>query len=171
MGQVERRDSWDTAPDAARRTRQLANCFWCGLLHRAEHPLSICPTCAERFSTMRLLEMSGSFPLTSEAIDDVLMRMSPGNYALGYMADDVFEVFYMDGTGRFQRVQSCRRSRRYALPFACFWTTARVRKMMVLPVRPAGRDDGHATSRHVAFVHVDRHVSSCRFIRGVERIH
>jgi len=32
---------------------------------------------------MRSLEMTGSFPLSDEVIDDTLMRTAPGNYALG----------------------------------------------------------------------------------------
>jgi hypothetical protein len=44
---------------------------------------------------MRLLEMSGSYPLSDEAIDGALSRMSPGNYALGYMDGDTFTVFYV----------------------------------------------------------------------------
>lgn len=44
---------------------------------------------------MRSLEMSGSFPLSDEAIDETLMRTSPGNYALGYMEGDTFVVFYV----------------------------------------------------------------------------
>jgi hypothetical protein len=34
---------------------------------------------------MGSLEMSGSYPLTAEAIDERLTRKSPGNYALGYL--------------------------------------------------------------------------------------
>jgi hypothetical protein len=44
---------------------------------------------------MRSLEMSGSHPLSDEAIDRVLTRTSPGNYALGYMDGDTFDVFYV----------------------------------------------------------------------------
>jgi hypothetical protein len=44
---------------------------------------------------MRSLEMTGSFPLSDEAIDETLMRTSPGNYALGYMEGDAFVVFYV----------------------------------------------------------------------------
>jgi hypothetical protein len=44
---------------------------------------------------MRLLEMSGSYPLSDEAIDGALSRMSPGNYALGHMDGDTFTVFYV----------------------------------------------------------------------------
>lgn len=43
----------------------------------------------------RLLEMNGSYPLSDEAIDHVLTRTSPGNYALGYMDGDTFVVFYV----------------------------------------------------------------------------
>ena len=44
---------------------------------------------------MRSLEMSGSYPLSDEAIDEALTRTSPGNYALGYMDGDTFKVFYV----------------------------------------------------------------------------
>ena len=44
---------------------------------------------------MQSLEMSGSYPLSDDAIDETLMRTSPGNYALGYMDGDTFIVFYV----------------------------------------------------------------------------
>ena len=44
---------------------------------------------------MRPLEMNNSYPLTHEAIDEVLTRKSPGNYALGYMDGTTFGVFYV----------------------------------------------------------------------------
>jgi len=44
---------------------------------------------------LTLLEMDGSFPLTTEAIDQELTRTSPGNYALGYMDAGAFVVFYV----------------------------------------------------------------------------
>jgi len=44
---------------------------------------------------MGRLEMSGSYPLTDEGIDEVLTRTSPGNYALGYMDGNTFMVFYV----------------------------------------------------------------------------
>jgi hypothetical protein len=44
---------------------------------------------------MGLLEMSGPYPLSDEAIDEALLRISPGNYALGYMDGDLFVVFYV----------------------------------------------------------------------------
>jgi hypothetical protein len=44
---------------------------------------------------MGLLGMNGPYPLTDEAIDEALLRTSPGNYALGYMDDGAFVVFYV----------------------------------------------------------------------------
>ena len=44
---------------------------------------------------MRSLEMSGSYPLSDEAIDEMLTRTSPGNYALGYLDGDTLDVFYV----------------------------------------------------------------------------
>ena len=77
----------------------LASCFWCGSPHPAEHPLSLCPPCANRYRARRFplgpLEMSGSFPLEDATIDDVVRRTSPGNYALGYLEDGTFVVFYV----------------------------------------------------------------------------
>ena len=70
-------------------------CFWCERLHEGDHPLSVCPTCRNRLSIMRSLGMHGSYPLNDEAIDEALTRRSPGNYALGYMDDDTFVVFYV----------------------------------------------------------------------------
>lgn len=82
-----------------RESSRLASCFWCETLHRAALPLSVCPRCIERYRLrgfpMGLLGMDGPFPLTDEAIDDALLRTSPGNYALGYMEDGVFVVFYV----------------------------------------------------------------------------
>lgn len=70
-------------------------CFWCERLHAGDHPLSVCPACQTRFSTMRLLEMSGPYPLDDAAIDEALTRRSPGNYALGYMDGETYVVFYV----------------------------------------------------------------------------
>lgn len=47
------------------------------------------------FSTTTTLEMSGSFSLTHRVIDDVVGRVSAGNYALGYMQDAEFVVFFV----------------------------------------------------------------------------
>jgi hypothetical protein len=41
------------------------------------------------------LGMSGSYPLEDGAIDAVVGRRSPGNYALGYLEDGAFVVFYV----------------------------------------------------------------------------
>ena len=73
------------------------SCIWCGRLHQVERPLEfhpVCPTCTGRFP-MGSLEMSGSYPLSHEAIDEMVSRTSPGNYALGYMDGTTFMVFYV----------------------------------------------------------------------------
>lgn len=46
-------------------------------------------------ATMRSLEMSGAYRLTGAGIDATLARAGPGNYALGYMEDGAFVVFYV----------------------------------------------------------------------------
>ena len=78
---------------------ELASCFWCGFLHAAPYPLSVCPTCVGAYRARRFplgpLEMSGSFPLDDAMIDEVVSRTSPGNYALGYMDGGTFVVFYV----------------------------------------------------------------------------
>jgi hypothetical protein len=73
----------------------LVCCFWCEQLHEGEHALSVCPTCRTRLATLGSLGMSGSYPLNDEAIDAALNQKSPGNYALGYLDDDAFVVFYV----------------------------------------------------------------------------
>jgi hypothetical protein len=44
---------------------------------------------------MGSLEMRGSYPLNDAAIDEMVSRTSPGNYALGYMDGTTFMVFYV----------------------------------------------------------------------------
>ena len=98
MEHSEGRDFTDGRSEIVHEGLLLVSCIWCEKLHRAEHPLEfnpVCSTCAARYSTMRSLEMSGSYPLSDEAIDEVLTRTSPGNYALGYMDGDTFGVFYV----------------------------------------------------------------------------
>lgn len=76
----------------------LSSCNSCGKLHPPEQPLDsspVCSACATRRSILRSLGMSGPYPLSGEAIDEVLSRKSPGNYALGYMDDAAFIVFYV----------------------------------------------------------------------------
>ena len=80
---------------AVEQTSPDVNCFWCEGLHSGEHALSVCPECAARYSTMRTLEMCGSYPLDDESIDNRITRTSAGNYALGYLDDDQFSVFYI----------------------------------------------------------------------------
>lgn len=41
------------------------------------------------------LQMSGSFPLDDAMIDATVSRRSAGNYALGYLDDGTFVVFYV----------------------------------------------------------------------------
>jgi hypothetical protein len=83
----------------AQETSLLASCFWCEATHAASHPLSVCPGCIGTYRArsypMGPLEMTGSFPLDDEMIDSVMDRTSPGNYALGYMEDAMFQVFYV----------------------------------------------------------------------------
>ena len=98
MKQTEGRNSTaktGSRAEIVRRASPLVSCFWCERLHPAEHPLSVCSACAARYWTLRSLEMGGSYPLNDEAIDEALTRTSPGNYALGYMDGDTFDVFYV----------------------------------------------------------------------------
>jgi len=81
--------------EIAQEAPPLVSCFWCERLHLGKHPLSVCPACAAKYSILRSLEMTGSFPLSDEAIDEALTRTSPGNYALGYMDGGTFDVFFV----------------------------------------------------------------------------
>jgi len=76
-----------------------ASCFWCGRVHPAAYALSVCPGCLGTYRAKRFplgpLEMSGPFPLEVATIDETVSRTSPGNYALGYMDGDSFQVFYV----------------------------------------------------------------------------
>ena len=51
--------------------------------------------CAASYSTLCSLEMSGSYPLSDSVVDEILTRVSPGNFALGYMDGDSFSVFFV----------------------------------------------------------------------------
>ena len=88
MNGIDERDESDLPSGSA-------PCFGCERIQEGEHPLSACPTCRDRLSTMRSLGMRGSYPLNDEAIDQALTRRSPGNYALGFMDGDAFVVFYV----------------------------------------------------------------------------
>lgn len=54
---------------------------------------------------MGWLQMNGSYPLDHQAIDEMVIRRSPGNYALGYMDGTHFTVFYV---GRSDTDLRCR---------------------------------------------------------------
>jgi hypothetical protein len=77
----------------------IARCFWCGGPHAAEHALSVCPSCLGSYRSRRFpmgpLQMSGSFALDDVTIDETVGRTSPGNYALGFMDGDTFQVFFV----------------------------------------------------------------------------
>ena len=95
MEQSQGRDLDDGRSRTAQEASPVVSCFWCERLHPGEYPLAVCPACAARLSTMRSLEMTGSYPLNDAVIDRALTRTSPGNYALGYMDGDAFKVFYV----------------------------------------------------------------------------
>ncbi len=95
MQQHEGRNLTHGRSEIVQEASPVVSCFWCVRLHPGEHPLSVCPACAARYSILRSLEMTGSYPLSDEAIDEVLTRTSPGNYALGYMDGGTFSVFYL----------------------------------------------------------------------------
>ena len=83
------------APLAPAGSGQLVSCFWCERVHLGEHPLSVCSVCSASYSTLRSLEMSGSYPLSDSVVDEILTRVSPGNFALGYIDGDSFSVFFV----------------------------------------------------------------------------
>jgi hypothetical protein len=95
MERSEGRELGELRSEVAQDRSRLVSCFWCERLHEGEHPLSVCLACAASYSTIRSLEMEGSYPLSDEAIDRALTRTSPGNYALGYMDGATFMVFYV----------------------------------------------------------------------------
>ncbi len=79
------------------RDANVSSCFWCDRPHPSKHPLSLCPACIEEHREVRFpmgsLGMSGFFPLCDAAIDEMVRRLSPGNFALGYLLDSTFTVF------------------------------------------------------------------------------
>jgi hypothetical protein len=106
---------------------------------------------------MRSLEMSGSFPLNDEAIDGMLMRTSPGNYALGYMDGDTFIVFYVGRSDCDLRrrlhewVGMPSRYQGYATPAKAAWG---VRRRGTLPVdAPASARVENAESGYTHFAY------------------
>jgi hypothetical protein len=95
MEPSEERHSLADASELERESPTLVPCFWCERLHAARHPLSVCPDCAAKLAALPSLEMTGSYPLSDDAIDQVVTRTSPGNYALGYLDGDTFAVFFL----------------------------------------------------------------------------
>jgi hypothetical protein len=132
------------------------SCFWCARIHHAKHALSVCPTCMAGFSTMRLLEMNGSYPLDGGSIDALLPRTSPGNYALGYMHGGVFEVFYVgrsDSDVR-QRLHEWVGKPSSAERFACCSASWGARRLQVLAANAPALDrvvNGGSSYTHFAY--------------------
>ncbi len=157
MEQGESRGFTDRASEIVREAPLLVSCFWCERLHPGEHPLSVCPACAARYSIMRSLEMNGSYPLSDEAIDEVVTQTSAGNYALGYMDGDTFDVFYVGRSDSDVRqrlhewVGLPSRYENYASPAKASWGVHRRGK---LPVdAPALDRVGNAESSYTCFAY------------------
>ena len=70
-------------------------CPSCAQLQIFEHQLTTCPDCTATTAIMRLLDMQGPRSLSDATIETTVTRVSPGNYALGYLVDGVFNVFYV----------------------------------------------------------------------------
>jgi hypothetical protein len=106
---------------------------------------------------MQSLEMSGSYPLNDEAIDGELTRTSPGNYALGYLDGDAFEVFYLGRSDSDVRqslhewVGMPSRYENYASPAMASWGV-RHRGQLPLDV-PALAPVGNADSSYTRFAY------------------
>jgi hypothetical protein len=182
----------DGQPETTHHVTQLVSCFWCERIHVGKHPLSVCPACvasrptqdgsaraangAQRapsasYSTLRLLKMAGSHPLNGRAIDEALTRTSPGNYALGYMDDDSFSVFYVgrsdsDVRGRLHEwVGMPSQHERYASCAKAPWAVHR-RGGFPVDVPMSGRV-GNADTRYTHFAYSYSHSAAEAF--GKER--
>jgi len=106
---------------------------------------------------MRSLEMSGSYPLSDDAIDEALTRTSPGNYALGYMDGDTFSVFYVGRSDSDVRqrlhewVGMPSRYENFASPAKASWETHRLERFPV--DAPALGRVGNADSSYTRFAY------------------
>jgi hypothetical protein len=83
--------------EIVRTASLLVSCDDCGKLHKPECPLAlhpICPACTGRYQ-MASLRMEGCYPLDEAKIDEEVTRVSPGNYALGYVGDGRFVASYV----------------------------------------------------------------------------
>ena len=144
-------------PSEIVRETPLVSCFWCERLHPGEHPLSVCPTCTSRLSMAQSLEMNGCFPLSDEAIDDTLMRTAPGNYALGYMEDDTFVVFYVGRSDCDLRrrlhdwVGMPSPYERYASPAKAPWGSCRRGPLPAGTPAPAPVENSESSYTHFAY--------------------
>ena len=144
---------------------RLVRCFWCEAPHPGRHPLAVCPDCTARYASMRSLGMSGPFPLSDEAIDDAVTRTSPGNFALGYMEDDTFRVFFVGRSDSNVRqrlhewVGMPSRCERYASSAKASWG---VHRRGAFPVSaPALAPVGNAETSYTRFAY--------RYARSAER--
>lgn len=106
---------------------------------------------------MGSLGMSGSYPLSDAAIDEALVRTSPGNYALGYMDGEAFRVFYVGRSDSDVRrrlhewVGMPSRYARYASPAKAPWS---VHHRGPLPVdNPAFGRVENAETRYTHFAY------------------
>ena len=109
------------------------------------------------FSTLRSLEMSGSYPLSDAAVDDTLTRTSPGNYALGYMDGDTFIVFYVGRSDCDLRqrlhdwVGMPSRYERYASPAKAPWGSCRRGPLPVGTPASARVENAESSYTHFAY--------------------
>jgi hypothetical protein len=101
--------------------------------------------------------MSGSYQLSDHAIDEALTRTSPGNYALGYLDGDTFDVFYVGRSDSDVRrrlhewVDMPSRYTSYASPAKAPWG---VHRRGQCPVdAPALRRVGSAESSYTRFAY------------------
>ena len=158
MERSKYRDFSAGASEIVQKALPLASCFWCERLHPGKHPLSICSSCAARYSIMRSLEMNGSYPLSNEAIDEVLTQELPGNYALGYMEDGTFVVFYVGRSDSDVRhrlhdwVGAPSRYDRYAPASKAAWTS-RYSALMPLGAPALGRVGVDVDSSYTRFAY------------------
>jgi hypothetical protein len=143
--------------ETAENTSPLASCFWCEQPHPGEHALSLCSVCTARYSTMRSLEMCGSYPLDDESIDNQITHTSAGNYALGFMDGDQFSVFYIGRSDSDLRrrlhewVRTPSRDHRFASAAQASWG---VRHRTRFPVdAPALARVGSAASSYTRFAY------------------
>jgi hypothetical protein len=110
---------------------------------------------ARRFP-MGPLGMDGSFALEDGVIDAVVGRRSPGNYALGFLEDGAFVVFYVGrsdcdvGRRLHEWVGAPSRHRRWASTARAPWAAGR-RSAFPVDAPRAGRVEAEADSSYTRF--------------------